>query len=100
MVKAAFYAIDEELEDACGYAEMALEFRETDRSLADAVEGISMDEMRHASILHAEAERIITQYKAQHGEPPAAMEAVYNYLHEKQVKKAARVRALQGMFKE
>lgn len=43
---------------------------------------------------------IIDEYKRTNGEPPAAMQAVYDYLHEKNMKAVAEVRVMQNMFRE
>ena len=41
---------------------------------------------------------LIEGYKKEKGEPPAPMQAIYNYTHERQISKAAAVKVLQDMF--
>lgn len=41
---------------------------------------------------------LIDAYKKEKGEPPAPMAAIYNYLHERQIRKAAEVKNLQEMY--
>ena len=55
--------------------------------------------MRHMNLLHEEVARIIAQYRKEHGEPPTAMQSVYDYLHEKQIEKAKDVRDYQAMYR-
>lgn len=43
---------------------------------------------------------LITDYRKEKGEPPAPMMAIYNYLHERHISKAAAIKNLQDMFKE
>ena len=38
-------------------------------------------------------------YKRKNGEPPVAMEAVYNHLHKKHVEKAAEIVNKQDLYK-
>lgn len=51
------------------------------------------------SMLHAEVEAVIQKYRQEHGEPPEKMQAIYDYLHEKQIERAADVRRLQDMYR-
>ena len=97
-----YYAgrIMDELKDAKGYAMKALELRDTDPDQANALYNMSIDEMAHMTRLHGIVVKIIEKYRETNGEPPADMQARYNYLHEKQIKKAAKVKTLQEMFKE
>ena len=43
--------------------------------------------------------RIIAQYRKENGEPPTAMLAVYDYLHEKQIERAKEVKDYQAMYR-
>ena len=92
--------IAEEINDANGYAMKALEVKETYPDLANVLRDLSTEEMGHMSRLHTAAAGIIEQYRNEKGEPPAAMMAVYDYLHKKQIAHASEVRNLQAMFKE
>lgn len=92
--------IDEEICDSKYYAKMALEYKESYPTLADAFYNLSLSEMEHMNILHNEVVKIIEQYKKEHGEPPSDMLAIYNYLHGKEIEKAKDVKVYQTMYKE
>ena len=91
--------IEEELEGAEEYIECAIKYREHHPSLAKAFYDISLAEMQHVNVLHTEVSRLIEDHRRKNGEPPAAMLAVYNYLHGKQIDAAAEVKAMQDMYK-
>ena len=92
--------IDEELNDAMHYAKWALEVKQDYPALAKSLYGISLQETDHAKILHDSVTEIIREYREEHGDPPASMMAVYDYLHEKQIDKSAEVKNLHALFKE
>ena len=92
--------ISEEISDARAYARMALEYREEYPELAQTLHELSTEEMAHMNRLHGAVAEIIGNYRKTKGEPPAAMMAVYDYLHKKQIDRAAEVKAMQEMFKE
>ena len=60
---------------------------------------LSEEEMSHMKRLHDGLAKLIEAYRQEKGDPPAPMLAVYDYLHRKQIDKAAEVKALQGMYK-
>lgn len=91
--------IDEEIEDAKKYAKCALKYKDERPALAKTFYDLSGEEMRHMTMLHAEAEAVIQKYRQEKGEPPEGMKSLYNYLHEKQIEKAADVRRLQDMYR-
>ena len=92
--------IDEEINDAIKYAKMALEYEDDYPALADAVFKLSDEEMKHMSVLHNQVVSIIDAYRKKNGEPPAAMQVLYNIMHRKQIEHAAEAKAYQSMYKE
>lgn len=50
-------------------------------------------------MLHDGVTGIIQKYRAEKGEPPEKMMAVYEYLHEKQIREAADAKLIQSMYK-
>jgi hypothetical protein len=42
----------------------------------------------------------IEKYQQEHGEPPAPMMAVYDYLHKKEMSKAAMIKSKQDMWRQ
>ena len=91
--------IEEEINGAKTYAKCALKHKEDDPVLAKTFFDLSTDEMRHMNLLHEEVTRLIAQYRRENGEPPEAMQAVYEYLHERQIDKANDVKGYQEMYR-
>jgi len=100
IIKKLSERIEDEIKDSKMYAKWAVEMKEERRSLADALYALSLDEMKHAMTLHGEVTAIISEYRAEHGEPPEAMLAVYNYLHERQMEKCNEAKNYQSMYRE
>ena len=99
LIKKLSHYIESEIEDAHCYAKKALEYKDERPELAKLFYNLSLEEMDHMSRLHDAVVDIIDEYRKEHGEPPEAMQAVYDYLHEKQIEDAAEVKTLQGMYK-
>ena len=91
--------ISEEIHDAKCYVKMAMEYRDEYPDMARTLYGISLEEMDHMSRLHNVVVDIIEKYRKTNGEPPASMLAVYDYLHKKQIDKAAEVKSMQDIYK-
>ena len=90
--------IDEEIGDAKTYALLALEVKDDHPDLARVLSTISMQEMEHMKMLHTAVVNLIEEYRRTRGEPPEKMMVIYDYLHEKQIKKAAEAKAAQAML--
>ena len=91
--------IEEELGDANKYIKCALKHKETEPELARLYFSLSLEEMKHADMLHDEVKKIIADYRVKNGEPPETMILLYNYLHEKQIARASKIKAKQESFK-
>ena len=92
--------IEDEIADAKKYAEHALKVRAEHPQLADVFFQLSSEELKHMQMLHGEVTRIIEDYRRTNGDPPKAMQAVYDYLHERKIENVAEVKALQAMYKD
>ena len=91
--------IKEELCDAKWYAEEALKSKEDDKVLAETFYTLATEELKHMELLHAQVVRLINEYKAQKGDPPADMQARYDYIHEEEIEKVKEVKILLAIYK-
>ena len=98
IIKILSEKIEEEVRDAKEYAEMALKYKDEYPELSRVLHAISLQEMEHMNMLHKEVTAIIQRWRDAHGEPPADMLAVYNYLHDRQIEKSAEAKTLQSMY--
>ena len=99
LIKKISGMISEEIQDAEKYARCALKYKEERPSLSRLFFSLSQEEMDHMTRLHEAVADIIKEYREENGEPPAAMMAVYDYLHEQQIEEAKEVKEYQDMYK-
>ncbi len=100
IIKDIVMDIKDEIKDADRYAKMAVQYKDDDRQLADTFAKIATMRLDAITMLHSHAARIMKAYKAEHGETPVAMQAVYNYEHENQIEWVAKIKALLEMYRE
>lgn len=98
-IKMLMEHIEDELEDAHTYAELAMEYKHDDPELADLFYRLSGEEMNHMNALHKAVVSNIEDYRKKKGDPPAEMMAIYNYLHQREIEKAEKVGVLQNIYK-
>ena len=91
--------IEDELDGAEEYIKHALEWKHKNPALAKVFYDISLQEMTHVNMLHGEVVKLIEQHRKEKGEPPAAMAAVYDYMHKKQIEEANEIKMYQAQYR-
>ena len=99
IIKCLAEKIEDELQDADAYIETAMAWKSEQPETAKVFYELSLEEMGHVDKLHDEVARLISEYRQVSGEPPKDMLTLYNYLHEKHIAEAMRIKVKQGMFK-
>ena len=99
IIKCLSELIEEELNDAEKYIDLAMQWRNEEPDTADLFYELSTEEMGHMEKLHEEVSELIEEYRKEHGEPPKDMMVLYDYLHEKHIAKATQIRVKQGIYK-
>ena len=99
IIKCLSELIEDELDDACKYIDLALKWKADYPDTADLFCELSLAEMEHMQKLHDEVAELIEEYRKEHGEPPKEMMVLYEYLHEQHIGKATRIKVKQGMYK-
>lgn len=98
IIKQISEKIDEELHDAKKYIKCAYKVDEEYPQLADTYYKLSLEEMKHVTMLHESVVAIIEEYKRSNSVPPG-MQTLYDYLHDRQIKLATKIKAKQEQFK-
>lgn len=99
VIKKISEQIEEELKDAQKYIRCAYHYKDEYPALADTYYDLSVGEMGHVDALHDMVVKLINTY-AETNPIPEGMQAVYDYLHEQQLKKARKIKAWQDEYKE
>ena len=99
IIKCLSELIEEELHDADKYIDLAMRWKSEEPDTADLFYELSTEEMGHVDKLHEEVKELIEDYRKEHGEPPKDMMVLYEYLHEKHIGQATRIRVKQAMYK-
>ena len=92
--------IESEIHDAHEYTKLAVMYKDSYPETADLFYKLSVEEMEHMNALHKDVVRHIEMYRQKNGEAPAAMKAVYDYLHKRHIEAAEEVKILQEMYKQ
>ena len=100
IIKTLEELIEEEIHDVKKYAKLAVEYKEEHPALAQVFYNLSTQEDTHQATLHAEVVKIIEEHRRTHGDPSAAMIAVYDYIHKKHIDSLAEARTYQDMYKK
>lgn len=87
------------LDKAEDHIEYAHEVKENYPSVAAAYYKLSMDEIANVATMHEQVVTLIEAYRKEKGEPPEKMMGRYEYIHEKHIQKANKIKILQGLFK-
>lgn len=100
LIKELSEMIEDEIEGAEEYAKEAVHYKHDDPILAKTFYDIANVELQHVNMLHEQVVRIIEQHRKEHGEPPAPMQAVYDYLHKKHIEEVNEVKTYLAMYRE
>ena len=99
IIKCLSEKIEEELHDADAYVDLAMKWKTEEPDTAELFYNLSLEEMGHVEKLHDEVTALIKDYREKNGDPPKDMMTLYNYLHEKHIGTATRIKVKQGMYK-
>ena len=91
--------IEDEIHEIKKYAKMAAHVKDEHPSMAQTLYNISVQEDAHQAALHNEIVKIIEEYRRTTGEPPAAMMAVYDFMHKRHIDDLADARKYQDVYK-
>ena len=99
LIKKLEEMIEDEIHDVKKYAKMAAAVKDEHPGLARVLYDLSVQEDSHQAALHAEVVKIIEEYRRVNGAPPAAMLAVYEFIHERHIEDLAEARRYQDVYK-
>lgn len=86
------------LDKAEDYAKKATLYKTDYPEIAQTYYAAASTQLDLMKSFHDKVVNLINDYRKTKGEPPAPMMAIYDYLHERFIEKAAAVKNLQEMF--
>ena len=90
--------IEEELRDAEEYSKAAHHYKDSDNELSRCCASLAEEELKHSDKLHREAIRAIQEYRDSGHEALAAMQAVWDWEHDKMIDHTARIRHMLALL--
>lgn len=99
IIKKLSKMIKEEICDADKYANLAMKYKDEDRTLADTFYNLANEELKHMEQLHTQVVRLINARKSTDGAIPEGMQLLYDYIHEEQMDAVREVKVTLGMYK-
>lgn len=99
LIKKLSKQIEKEMAMAECYIDMALEIKESNPDIARNSYNRSIACMDTVRALHDDVVAVINAYKKEKGEPPAGMQAIYDYVHEQHIELATQIKMKQELFK-
>lgn len=90
--------MDKKIHMAKKTIEFAIKHKTDEPEIAKLFYELSVSEIQDMNAMHNHIVNKIQMYRKEHGEPPEAMKAVYDWQHEKQVSDVAEIKVMQAMF--
>ena len=90
--------IEDILDNAEKNIRLAVKYKEDDPDSSKVYYSKSIEELNSVKPFHDRVVTIIKNYRAEKGEPPAPMMAIYEYEHEKHLDKNASIKKLQELY--
>jgi hypothetical protein len=91
--------VEEEISDIKKYAKAAAKLKSEHPALAQVLYTISTQEDSHQAMIHGEIVKVIDEYRRKHGAPPEAMQAVYDFMHQRHIEDMAEAKRYQEIYK-
>lgn len=91
--------IEHELREAEEYLDCAIKTKEKFPTIADTYYKLSEERMKDQELLHSQVVVLINDYKKENGEPPENMKFIYDYLHQKFIDWATKIKLKQALYK-
>lgn len=93
-IKILVEQIEDELEDAEKYAKAALYHKHIDPDMSRMYAELSRQELNHSEMLHGFAVKMIKLQREKGVESPPAMQAVWDWQHERMVEHTNKIKLL------